>query len=92
MYSPLTGTVVASNEAVEGKPGLVNSSPEEDGWLFRVLLEDEQEVVLPTTIKSIQKRVFVILVKFAIFRWQGLWLPSNTKSSFLHRLRTYLES
>ena len=50
VYSPLTGTVVASNEAVEGKPGLVNSSPEEDGWLFRVLLEDEQEVVLPTAI------------------------------------------
>ena len=66
MYSPLTGTVVASNEAVEGKPGLVNSSPEEDGWLFRVLLEDEQEVVLPTAIKSIQKRVLAILVKIAI--------------------------
>lgn len=44
VYSPLTGTVVASNEAVEDKPGLVNSSPEEDGWLFRVLLQDEQEV------------------------------------------------
>ena len=71
VYSPLTGTVVASNEAVEGKPGLVNSSPEEDGWLFRVLLEDEQEVVLPTGIKSIQKRVLAILVKFVIFRWQG---------------------
>ena len=44
VYSPLTGTVVASNEAVEGKPGLVNSSPEEEGWLFTVLLQDEQEV------------------------------------------------
>ena len=44
VYSPLTGTVVASNGAVEDKPGLVNSSPEEDGWLFRVLLQDEQEV------------------------------------------------
>ena len=44
VYSPLTGTVVASNEAVEDKPGLVNSSPEQDGWLFRVLLQDEQEV------------------------------------------------
>ena len=44
VYSPLTGTVVASNEAVEEKPGLVNSSPEKDGWLFRVLLQDEQEV------------------------------------------------
>ena len=44
MYSPLTGKVVASNDAVENKPGLVNSSPEQDGWLFRVLLEDEQEV------------------------------------------------
>ena len=44
VYSPLTGTVVASNEAVEDKPGLVNSSPEQDGWLFTVLLQDEQEV------------------------------------------------
>ena len=44
MYSPLTGKVVASNDAVENKPGLVNSSPEQDGWLFKVLLQDEQEV------------------------------------------------
>ena len=48
----MTGTVVASNEAVEGKPGLVNSSPEEDGWLFRVLLEDEQEVALSSAINT----------------------------------------
>jgi len=44
VYSPLTGKVVASNDAVENKPGLVNSSPEQDGWLFKVLLQDEQEV------------------------------------------------
>ena len=74
VYSPLTGTVVASNEAVEGKPGLVNSSPEEDGWLFKVLLQDEQEVkVQPIRGRSYEdlslKSYIVTMMMPAIFRW-----------------------
>jgi glycine cleavage system H protein len=34
--APVTGTVVAVNDAVESRPTLVRSSPYEKGWLFAV--------------------------------------------------------
>ena len=36
VYSPVSGRVVAVNQALEAKPGLVNSSCYEDGWLFKL--------------------------------------------------------
>jgi glycine cleavage system H protein len=36
LYSPLTGEVVERNEAAIGDPGVVNSSPYEDGWLIKI--------------------------------------------------------
>jgi len=36
VYSPLGGTVVASNEALSDAPELVNQDPYEEGWLFRL--------------------------------------------------------
>ena len=41
VYSPFTGEVVEVNEAVEGNPELVNSSPYEDGWFFKLKVSDE---------------------------------------------------
>lgn len=38
LYSPLTGTVTAVNEALEGTPELVNSDPYGDGWMFELSL------------------------------------------------------
>lgn len=35
-YAPVAGEVIAVNEAVIGAPDLVNSSPEEDGWLVKL--------------------------------------------------------
>jgi len=32
VYSPMTGTVIAANEALEATPELVNSDPYGDGW------------------------------------------------------------
>lgn len=40
VYSPVSGEVVASNEALEDTPELINQSPYEDGWLMRVKPED----------------------------------------------------
>jgi glycine cleavage system H protein len=37
IYSPVSGTVTAKNEDVESKPGLINKSPEDKGWLFKVI-------------------------------------------------------
>jgi glycine cleavage system H protein len=44
LYSPLSGEVVESNQALADKPELINESPYEDGWLMKVRLADEGEV------------------------------------------------
>ena len=36
IYSPVSGTVLEKNEAVENAPSLINSSAMEEGWLFKV--------------------------------------------------------
>ena len=41
VYSPFTGEVIEVNEALEGNPELVNSSPYEDGWFFKLKVSDE---------------------------------------------------
>jgi glycine cleavage system H protein len=38
IYAPADGEVVEINQAVAGNPGLVNSSPYEEGWLFRMTI------------------------------------------------------
>ncbi|MFI8593443.1 glycine cleavage system protein GcvH [Microbacterium sp. NPDC078428] len=39
LYAPLTGEVVAVNEAVVDDPSLVNSSPFDDGWLLKIRVD-----------------------------------------------------
>jgi glycine cleavage system H protein len=36
IYSPVSGTVVAVNDALESNPELVNSGPYEAGWMLEV--------------------------------------------------------
>lgn len=38
VYSPVTGEVVARNDALDATPELVNSDPYGDGWLFEVVV------------------------------------------------------
>jgi glycine cleavage system H protein len=38
--SPVTGKIVAVNPALKASPGLINQSPEMDGWLYRIELTD----------------------------------------------------
>lgn len=45
VFSPVTGEVVAVNEALEDEPEKVNEDPYGDGWLFKVKLVDEGELV-----------------------------------------------
>lgn len=40
IYAPLSGTVVAVNEALQDNPELVNSDPYEDGWFFKLEISD----------------------------------------------------
>ena len=44
VYSPVSGEVTAANEAIVGQPGLVNESPEENAWFFKVRLSNPSEL------------------------------------------------
>ena len=45
VYSPVTGQVVARNDALDATPELVNPDPYGEGWLFEVVIEDEAATV-----------------------------------------------
>ena len=44
VYAPLSGEVVEVNDGLEDDPALVNSSPEEDGWFFKMTVSDKSEM------------------------------------------------
>jgi glycine cleavage system H protein len=43
LYAPLSGTISARNENLDGQPELINSDPYGAGWLIEIDLSDEQE-------------------------------------------------
>lgn len=44
VYAPADGEVTDVNEALSADPSLVNSSPMEDGWLWKMRLADESQL------------------------------------------------
>ncbi|XP_029171057.1 glycine cleavage system H protein, mitochondrial [Nylanderia fulva] len=44
LISPVSGKVTEKNEAVENKPSLINTSCYEEGWLFKVELDNLDEI------------------------------------------------
>ena len=44
VYAPLSGEIIAVNERLEDEPNLVNESAEDQGWFFRMRLDDEAEI------------------------------------------------
>ncbi|XP_046453507.1 glycine cleavage system H protein-like [Daphnia pulex] len=44
LYSPVSGTVVEKNKDVEETPALINQSPYEQGWLFKIQLSKPEEL------------------------------------------------
>lgn len=44
VYAPVSGTVVEANAALEATPDLVNSSPEGEGWFFKLTLSNTAEL------------------------------------------------
>ncbi|MDQ1104072.1 glycine cleavage system H protein [Nocardioides zeae] len=44
IYAPVTGEVVAVNEALDATPEVVNADPYGDGWLFEVVPADADAV------------------------------------------------
>ena len=44
IYAPLSGRITAVNEKLTGKPELVNQSPYENGWLFKLECSELHEL------------------------------------------------
>jgi glycine cleavage system H protein len=44
VYAPISGEVTEVNAALEDDPALVNTSPEEDGWFFKMSVGDAGEL------------------------------------------------
>ena len=43
VYAPISGEVMETNAALEDDPALVNTSPEEDGWFFKMTIGDKPQ-------------------------------------------------
>lgn len=46
IYSPVTGTIVEVNSKLSNQPELVNQSPEQEGWICKIRLEEAAELDL----------------------------------------------
>ena len=44
IYSPISGTVSAVNEALADDPALINESPEDKGWICKLVNIDSSEL------------------------------------------------
>lgn len=44
VYAPIAGEVVGVNDKLSNEPGLVNSDPTGEGWLFRLKIADQAEL------------------------------------------------
>jgi len=43
VYSPLSGRVVEVNQTLQATADLINSSPEKEGWIFKIQLSNPSE-------------------------------------------------
>jgi glycine cleavage system H protein len=44
LFAPLSGDVIATNDALAAKPELVNSDPYANGWMLRLKVADAEQV------------------------------------------------
>ena len=44
IYAPVAGEIVAVNSELEDTPEKINNSPYEEGWLFKIKFEKEEDV------------------------------------------------
>ena len=44
VYAPISGEIVETNDALDDDPALVNTSPEEDGWFFKMTIGDKSQL------------------------------------------------
>lgn len=44
LYAPVSGTVIEINEELDADPAIINTDPYDDGWLFKIELNDSSEL------------------------------------------------
>lgn len=44
IYAPVSGEIVAANEALEDTPELVNQDPYGEGWMFRIKMNNTEDL------------------------------------------------
>ncbi|BBG59594.1 Glycine cleavage system H protein [Providencia rustigianii] len=44
IYAPISGEIVAVNNALSDSPELVNESPYQEGWIFRIKMTDDAQL------------------------------------------------
>ena len=44
VYMPITGEIIDTNQALVDEPEVINSSPYDDGWVFKIKPDDIDEV------------------------------------------------
>jgi glycine cleavage system H protein len=44
IYSPVSGTITAINDALAANPALLNSDPFGEGWIFRIKIEAGEDI------------------------------------------------
>lgn len=44
IYAPVSGEVIAINEALDDEPETVNADPYNDGWFYRIQPDDTEEL------------------------------------------------
>ena len=44
ILTPISGKVVEANDVLQEKPGIINKSPEDEGWIARIEVKDGGEV------------------------------------------------
>lgn len=57
LFMPLTGEVIAFNEALEDEPELVNTDPYGEGWMIKIALSDSAENTDLLDAESYQKLI-----------------------------------
>jgi glycine cleavage system H protein len=55
IYAPVSGEIMAVNEAVAKDPALVNRSPHGEGWLFKIKAADPSEAEKLMDFKAYQE-------------------------------------
>lgn len=43
-YAPVSGEIIEVNEELEGAPERINDDPYGDGWMYKISMEDAEEI------------------------------------------------